>query len=379
MIISKEVMEKELLALAGRAFSMPEVQRIRIRGEVLQRGETLAERVKEAVDISWHDCMSDVDLCMDVYINIDSHVTDEGYMARLDRFGLSRNICLGRSFIPENKMWRVVMKNGMRYDIGFTFEYDDNGPMLPMLLWPEEEKEESWPQEKSDRFWFIQVQALGKLFRRDYLIADHLAHMCLNETLEQQMVLRDREKGTNHHRYGDGEDRAYEKYLDKCPLLTGNESHDRIARKLYAAAVAYDEMMTGFCPEWEKKTPVLTEIWQCYAQGAEREAVPETVQPVRYCAHCSRVTNEETCPECGRPCHPAKEEDIVFLLEKAHPWSDMLADVLAQNGIPCLRQGNLGAGMGMIVGHYMNVESLYVPYGRLQEAAKIADDLFGKE
>ena len=49
------------------------------------------------------------------------------------------------------------------------------------------------------------MQALGKLLRRDYLIADHLAHMLIMEGLVLQMEMRDAKYGTNIHRYGYGE------------------------------------------------------------------------------------------------------------------------------------------------------------------------------
>ena len=67
----------------------------------------------------------------------------------------------------------------------------------------------NWPIENINRFWFVQIQALGKLYRKDFLISNHLANMNLNETLVQQMVLRDMEHGTNHHRYGYVEKIAY--------------------------------------------------------------------------------------------------------------------------------------------------------------------------
>ena len=44
--------------------------------------------------------------------------------------------------------------------------------------------------ENINRFWFIQIQALGKLYRKDYLISSHLANMNCNETLVMQIVLR---------------------------------------------------------------------------------------------------------------------------------------------------------------------------------------------
>ena len=249
-----------------RAFSLTEVKHIRIRDVVLERNEALKENIRQAAEKSWHDMCSDVDLC--ICAEGISTADRAKYMQRMERFGFGREHCLGRAFVPENNMWRLVTLAGMRYDFGFEFI---DSPCTARFSFPETEARQEttlWPTENAERFWFVQVQALGKLFRRDYLIADHLAHMNLNETLVQQMVLRDQKKGTNHHRYGDGEERIYEKYLSVCPLCTGDDSHDRIAKKLYAAAVAFDELMLHFEPAWEARTPLFAELWRCYAWQA---------------------------------------------------------------------------------------------------------------
>lgn len=247
------------------ALALPEVEHIRIRDVVLMRNDARLEHIRKAAEISWHDLYSDVDLCVKVRCRQDEK---QACMRKMERFGFGRENCLGRAFVPENNMWRLVTRSGMRYDFGFEFAADETAPgfSLPETELPQETA--LWPMEQAERFWFVQVQALGKLFRRDYLIADHLAHMNLNETLVQQMVLRDLKKGTNHHRYGDGEARVYEKYLSACPFCTGDDSHDRIARKLYAAAAAFDELMALFEPAWEARTPLFTQLWQCYARQA---------------------------------------------------------------------------------------------------------------
>lgn len=264
MRIDQESMARALLALAERAFTLEEVKNIRVRDVTLTPGPCLAEAVCQAVKKSWHDFLSDVDLCVTVRLHPESTVTEETYMERPERFGFGREVCLGRSFIPENRMWRIVLRNGMRYDFGFSFEWNEDGEKLHFPQADEPETHEGWPLAKADAFWFVQVQALGKLYRKDYLIADHLAHLMLNETLVQQMVLRDMEHGTNHHRYGYEEAREYERYMQACPFLAGDEKRDPIARKLYAAAMAYDELMRRFDPDGEKRRACFFELWQNY-------------------------------------------------------------------------------------------------------------------
>lgn len=263
MEINFEKYVQALSETVRRAFSLTEVKHIRIRDVVLERNGAWSETIRQAAEKSWHDVCSDVDLC--VCAEGISTADRAKYMQRMERFGFGREHCLGRAFVPENNMWRLVTLAGMRYDFGFEFIDSQNAAHLSFPETEARQEASLWPMESAERFWFVQVQALGKLFRRDYLIADHLAHMNLNETLVQQMVLRDQKKGTNHHRYGDGEERVYEKYLSVCPLCSGDDSHDRIAKKLYAAAAAFDELMVHFEPAWEARTPLFTELWQCYA------------------------------------------------------------------------------------------------------------------
>lgn len=92
--------------------------------------------------------------------------------------------------MPENKMYRMIFRDGMRYDFGFEFEYADH-LKLDLGKQPDaDEENDHWPTDNTNRFRFIQIQALGKLYRKDYLISSHLANMNCNETLVMQMVLR---------------------------------------------------------------------------------------------------------------------------------------------------------------------------------------------
>jgi hypothetical protein len=142
----------------------------------------------------------------------------------------------------------------MRYDFGFEFEYADN-IKLDLGEQPDAgEQNDNWPAENINRFWFVQIQALGKLYRKDYLISCHLANMNCNETLVMQMVLRDLKYGTNHHRYGYAEELEYMKDLGKVPYRTGDQTFDRIADYLYAAALTYDRLIKKFYPHYHNRS-----------------------------------------------------------------------------------------------------------------------------
>lgn len=111
------------------------------------------------------------------------------------------------------------------------------------------------------------IHALAKLYRKDFLIGDHLANINLNETLIQQMVLRDLKYGTNQHRYGYEEELEYIKNKNKCLLHTKNEQFNLIADKIYCAALTYDKLTKAFYSEFGTRSSNFFDIWNCYEQA----------------------------------------------------------------------------------------------------------------
>lgn len=181
--------------------------RLRVKGEDV----TSDEDIPAAVARCWHDCLSDLDV--EVW-----GITAAEMLNGLDLFGAS----------VQGNVLRLVTPDGCRADI-----ICQDRPV---------------GMETPDTFWFIAVQAVGKLLRRDYLIAAHLSHMLLMETLVDQMVQRDKERGTNHHRYGYGEALAYrEKDLSVCAdLLAGDDTHAYIAEQIVRASMCREGTETLF-------------------------------------------------------------------------------------------------------------------------------------
>ena len=188
-------------------------------------------------------------------------------MKRIDRFGVNEETALGWFFIPDQQMYRIIFKDGMRYDFGFVFEESQNGVVELQRKNSLVDNNENWPIENINRFWFIQIQALGKLYRKDYLISNHLANMNCNDTLVMQMILRDIKYGTNHHRYGYSEELEYIKDLRKVPYRTENPIFNRIADHLYAAALSYDRLVKNFYSEYRNRSDDFFAIWDCYHGG----------------------------------------------------------------------------------------------------------------
>ena len=70
-----------------------------------------------------------------------------------------------------------------------------------------------------------------------------------------------------------------------------------------------------------------------------------------YCENCYILFEGKRCPVCGRKSSRGPEpSDPCFLTEKEQIWSDLLADVLKQNGIPFMRENVLGAGLALKTG-----------------------------
>ncbi|MCR4599762.1 MAG: GNAT family N-acetyltransferase [Acetatifactor sp.] len=261
--LSKEKMEMALDAFLDRIFALPEIESAKVRDVVISR-EDKELSTRKAFEAGYHDCYSDVDLSVKVCLPKDGSITPEAYMKRIDRFGITQESALGYCFVPENCMYRIILKNGMRYDYGFEFEFVEDAALTLEERSGEKEDNPNWPMENINRFWFVQIQALAKLYRKDYLISSHLANVNCNETLVMQMVLRDLQYGTNHHRYGHSEALEYVKYLDKAPFQTEDPTFNRIADHLYAAALAYDRLAMKFYPEYQSRCGDFMKIWDCY-------------------------------------------------------------------------------------------------------------------
>ncbi len=97
----------------------------------------------------------------------------------------------------------------------------------------------------------------------------------------------------------------------------------------------------------------------------------------RYCARCGVLTEGEVCPSCGsRKLRAPEKGDLCFLVEKEALWSDMLADVLDQNGIPCMKKSSMGAGLAIRAGALFETFRFYVTYRDLERAQELVEELF---
>ena len=268
--LSKENMEEEFLKYLEELFSLPEIVNAKVRDIVIHR-DSVKDDARRAFEAGYHDCYSDIDLSVKAYLPKNGLVTAEDYVKHVERFGVTEDTALGWCYIPENRMYRMIFKNGMRYDFGFDFEYDGDAELSLEEHRTYMAENANWPIDNVNRFWFVQIQALAKLYRRDYLISSHLANVNCNETLVMQMVMRDLERGTTHHRYGYAEELEYVKDLEKMPYQMDDEISRRIANQLYAAALTYDRLVKNFYPEYVDRSSNFFAIWDCYQLSSNKE------------------------------------------------------------------------------------------------------------
>ena len=95
-----------------------------------------------------------------------------------------------------------------------------------------------------------------------------------------------------------------------------------------------------------------------------------------YCEKCSRIVDGDRCPWCkNRKVRNPEAKDPCFLTEQDYVFSGILEDLLKQNDIPFLKKDVMGAGLAIKVGPMLERSRFYVPFGRLEAAAAVLDDL----
>ena len=99
----------------------------------------------------------------------------------------------------NNDVLRVCFENGWRFDLTFIYpeqrEPDiENGSFTDKI------------ESVINKFWFTAVMVLVKLGRKDFLVASHLVLELYQLIIVIQMILRDKTKETDRHRFGDSEE-----------------------------------------------------------------------------------------------------------------------------------------------------------------------------
>lgn len=279
MIINKETIEQNTLRFIETLFSLPEIEKVAIKDVIIISPDDY-NNIKKGLELCYHDVLSDVDF--NVWLRLspeDFHGDTPVYKNYFPRLGFKNEI-FGVLFVEHTddetckEGMRICLKSGFRMDFTCFTRCDENSPSLPKLDLRTKTKihqpQNIWPDldlDKANSFWFITIQALAKLLRRDYLISDHLSYVMLMECLVLQMEGRDNLYKTNFHRYGYAEQIAYNKInISNCEkyMTDQDDTYNYIARNLCKAAICYDNLAAASNAFYQKRSNIFFDIWDCY-------------------------------------------------------------------------------------------------------------------
>ena len=102
---------------------------------------------------------------------------------------------------------------------------------------------------------------------------------------------------------------------------------------------------------------------------------------MNYCTKC-RIVTEGSCPVCGRNASKLRAvegNDPVLLISCRFQHASMIEPLLNDSGIPCYRDGALGAALSMTFGSFVELYHLYVPYARYNDAHEIISTVFADD
>lgn len=263
-------MRDALTELMRRVAALPEFVCAYVKEDTELTGTQDEAALDAAVEQCWHDALSDLDVKFRLRVSpADAPAYFTPASARRLGFEPAELLGLTAGGEGDSAIYRIVRRDGMRFDIVLSLEIDECCAVLGLKPTRAVEVKDAgrfWPRfdlQKADAFWFVQIQALGKLMRGDYLIAGHLANCQVNETLVLQMIKRDDDKGTNIHRYGDHEQLTY-RDMPEHEFSAPDATYGDIARRLCAAADAYDALMPLLNPDYEPRAEVFFDIWRAY-------------------------------------------------------------------------------------------------------------------
>lgn len=109
-------------------------------------------------------------------------------------------------------------------------------------------------EQLANTFWFKGMLAAAKVARGDLLIALHLSLDMVRDCAVLAMILRDREKGTNHHRYANIDDPIISEFETTRQVYTAKG----ILRSMEQSAILFDNLAARWMNDYiERRGPLL--------------------------------------------------------------------------------------------------------------------------
>jgi hypothetical protein len=237
--------QRTLPMLAGLAAEDPRISGFRVHGS--------ASGTAASVD-RWSD--------LDVLITAAEPGQAADDLARRIGRRLSPVFAASRSSSPSACCVRLVLKDLRRIDITATIPAQagqDPSPAAPMR------NQAETAAELAGSFRFDAVLAAVKAARGDILIGAHLTLGLARHILVIAMLLRDRDAGTAHHRYGGSRWDTWASRLTQAPAPY-TQAGITAAIRSYAALL--DEILTNWDPRPELDNSPLFELLDTVDQHA---------------------------------------------------------------------------------------------------------------
>jgi len=278
MEINQEVMQQEAKSFLSVLFTLPEVESVQIKDVFISSIDDF-ESIMKGLEQCYNDKYSDIDI--NAYLKL--HPNDYNgetpiYKKYFSRLGIKDKIfgIIFQERSNDKEGVRICLKTGIRIDFTCICSCNKLSPLLASEQTSIDEHEIqnrnlslNWDLEKVDWFWFVAIQALGKLMRKDYLISAHLAHTLIMEVLVAQMVVRDNQYNINFHRYGYSEKLEYLE-VDVIGAnefkVSKDETYNHIVELLYQGIMSYDKMAFQLNSNYRSRCETFLEIWKSYIQ-----------------------------------------------------------------------------------------------------------------
>ena len=93
---------------------------------------------------------------------------------------------------------------------------------------------------------------------------------------------------------------------------------------------------------------------------------------MNYCENCYHLTNQERCPYCySTALREVHDDDYCFLITQSAIWCEAIKETLEQHHITyeCIQE--MGSGLSLKVGPYLENYHFYVPYHQYAQAQEL--------
>ena len=96
---------------------------------------------------------------------------------------------------------------------------------------------------------------------------------------------------------------------------------------------------------------------------------------MKYCEKCKTIydDDDDVCAKNHRLREP-KGNDLTYIISTDNITAAEIEDILAQNDIPCFKQGSLGLGVTAYMGSSTENFSIYVPYAAYDASLELLEN-----